>query len=356
MNLDAIKAINPPPELSARIQESSALVGIQDNQGLKTDAIGLWAGTLALAEVGIGSLMHAFRIPLTGTMLSLNQGLFLSRITRLNRERKDAKRLGFEVSSVTALLKSFAPIGKRLTPMLAIASQGLLFSFGVSFFGVNLAGVIIGSMLLAVWGIAQPAILAGVMFSAISEAEQTKIMGAWNKMLGGVEILQNFSVLDGIVILLAVKCTIAGILAMIAWQSEADSPHRFWSKWESLVNRRIQYVPSPNIIETPLKTNLADQMTLALKDLKNPIIWLSIGIMMALSYFMDSELAPAVWMAMRALAGIYTFYLVVRLLPWDRLLNPDNKNTASLRSAILVLKGTQNTDPSHQHTNNSYKA
>jgi hypothetical protein len=115
------------------------------------DQVGTWAGTLALAEVGVGSFLHAAHIPMTGTMLSLNQALFLSRITRLNHDLPGARSLGFEISSVTALLKSFAPVGKRLTPMLAIGVQGLLFTAGTTIFGPTLIGVIAGSMLLAVW-------------------------------------------------------------------------------------------------------------------------------------------------------------------------------------------------------------
>ena len=93
----------------------------------RAELIGLWAATLSIAEVGVGSFMHAFHIPLTGTFLSLNQAAFLTRLTKLNQHRDDARGLAFDVSTVTALIKSFSPIGKRLTPMLAISVQGLLF-------------------------------------------------------------------------------------------------------------------------------------------------------------------------------------------------------------------------------------
>lgn len=314
----------------------------------RADAVGLWAGTLALAEVGVGSLLHGLHIPFAGTLLSLNQGLFLARITRLNRQLPRTGRLCFEVSSVTALIKSFAPVGKRLTPMLAIASQGLLFSIGVTIFGANIFGVIVGAMLLAVWGVAQPVILAGVMFSAISQAEQTKILSSWTKLISEVPFLNQFSVMQGVLIFLGLKCLLAASLAIIAWQAPTTGSGRgYWSRflatslanWESVINRRIHNITVKTSPTAAGREHWQTEMILAIKDLRSPLIWISIGTMAALYYFIDSDLTPIIWMSMRAIAGVYVFYLVLRLLPWDKLLNPENHNTRALRTALLVLKG-----------------
>ncbi len=322
------------------------------------DQVGTWAGTLALAEVGVGSFLHAAHIPMTGTMLSLNQALFLSRITRLNHDLPGARSLGFEISSVTALLKSFAPVGKRLTPMLAIGVQGLLFTAGTTIFGPTLIGVIAGSMLLAVWGIAQPAILAGVMVATLSETEWQRIQGAWEKLVADVTLLENFSLVTALFILLGAKCLLAGILAILAWNSPVGRPNTLLSRWESFINRRVSAGPTATPrVYGPGKTSLWMNIKLALKDLRHPMVWISAALMGGLSYFLDSAFIDAVWITLRGLAGVFIVYLLLRLLPWDRWLNPENRHARALRSAILVIRGRdEHTDASPRPDASEFKS
>src|SRR6185295_7221686 len=86
-----------------------------------------YATLLSLTEVGLGSVLHAMHIPFTGQLLSLNQIAVLSHATKMHPE----KSAPLTISVVAALLKSLSPIGKRLTPMLALTMQGLLFTFGI---------------------------------------------------------------------------------------------------------------------------------------------------------------------------------------------------------------------------------
>jgi CTP:molybdopterin cytidylyltransferase MocA len=130
-------------------------------QALADDAgIGHDAGVLALVEVGLGSVVHAFHLPGGGHLLSLNQAFFLARSTLRTRMRAAAVR----ISSVVGLLKSLSPAGSRLTPMLAISAQGALFSAGTGAFGANLAGVCVGAALLSVWAFAQPLAVSYLIF------------------------------------------------------------------------------------------------------------------------------------------------------------------------------------------------
>ena len=92
-----------------------------------TEEIGKQIASLALIEVGLGSLLHSLKIPLSGHFLSLNQTAFLSRSSfKLN-----SKKAPLEISLTASILKSLSPAGKKLTPMLAIAAQGLLFYIGI---------------------------------------------------------------------------------------------------------------------------------------------------------------------------------------------------------------------------------
>jgi hypothetical protein len=110
---------------------------------------------LALTEIGLGSLLHNFKIPFSGHFLSLNQVFILSRATIESKNRS----AGAEISGVVAILKTLSPMGKKLTPMLAISMQGVLFSLGTLVFGVNFIGVIVGAILSSLWAFIQPLLL-----------------------------------------------------------------------------------------------------------------------------------------------------------------------------------------------------
>ena len=322
-----------------------------ENDSKHAESVGLWAGTLSVTELGLGSLLHALHVPLTGSLLSLNQGLFLSRITRINslqtNDKQHGKTLPFEISSVTAILKSLSPVGKRLTPMLAIAAQGSLFTAGTVLLGPNLFGVLVGSLLLSMWAVAQPALLAGIMFKALSGTEQTKIVGAWHKMLSGIDYFSSFSIADAVLVFLSIKFVIAGALACFAWYSPVNRPDSMWAKLE----RRFIVSFNRNIISSRLETteveanSILQSMRLAANDFKNPMLWISLALLVGLSYFLDSQWVPAIWIGMRSLAAVYIFYVALRMVPWTKILNSQNKNTAALRAALNVVRQKSDSDP-----------
>jgi hypothetical protein len=123
------------------------------------DKVGGDAAFLATVEVGLGGLLHAFHVPLSGNFLALNQGFFLTRTALESREEPWVSQSPLMVSAVVAVLKTFAPIGKRWTPAIAIFMQGLFFSAGIFCFGVNILGVLLGMTMVGMWTFAQPFIL-----------------------------------------------------------------------------------------------------------------------------------------------------------------------------------------------------
>ncbi|MGZ3697464.1 MAG: hypothetical protein ACXWP5_05125, partial [Bdellovibrionota bacterium] len=67
---------------------------------------GASAATLSAVEVGIGSFCHAFHVPLSGHLLSLNQGFLLSRAVIHAKEHGTRHRfLPSTISNVAATLK-----------------------------------------------------------------------------------------------------------------------------------------------------------------------------------------------------------------------------------------------------------
>lgn len=140
------------------------------------DVASYYAMQLALMEVGLGSFLHAFHIPFSGFLLALNQCYILNRALLLPHAHSPSSRfLPITISNTTAILKTLSPYGKKLTPMLAISMQGLLFNIGTVCFGKNILGRCVGSFLLSLWPMIQPLLLYGIIYSSLLFDMQTSL-------------------------------------------------------------------------------------------------------------------------------------------------------------------------------------
>ena len=111
------------------------LTEIQDSEESivnETNLIAYYATILSTAEFALGSLLHALHIPCSGYLLSLNQIFILTRAASSSVAKRSFS-LPSSISTVVALLKTLAPVGKKLMPMFAITMQGILFSTGLFF-------------------------------------------------------------------------------------------------------------------------------------------------------------------------------------------------------------------------------
>lgn len=106
-------------------------------------------------ENGLGSFLHFFHVPFAGHALSINQSAILTRLTFITKKKDSA----IIASTNTAILKSLGPIGKKLTPMLAILTQGLLFSLPLHLIGINSFSLMLGIILSSLWAFVQPIII-----------------------------------------------------------------------------------------------------------------------------------------------------------------------------------------------------
>jgi hypothetical protein len=314
----------------------------------RAEVVGLWAGTLAATEVGLGSILHGLHVPLAGSMLSLNQAAFLTRATRTACNYQTARTLPFEISSITAVLKSFSPIGKKLTPMLAITAQGALFTIGTFICGANLLGVMLGAVLLATWGIVQPLALAGLMFSALSDGERHKIVLSWHKLTAELPFLNSENIMTALGCFLLLKSVLALGIAVATWKL----PNKENYTWFSHLVRRLTIAsvakgPLPilsvpdYLTPTPPKSFKEKPLIQALRDLRNPFVLSSIAILTALALLVDSDLVATFWIALRAIGAAYVTYLILRWLPWERILSGDSASQNALRAAIRQLQALQ---------------
>jgi hypothetical protein len=116
------------------------------------------AFVISVVEIALGSLIHGIKIPLGGHFLSMMQILFLVRFRKHNPDSRWTSES--EISIAAALFKSLSPMGKKLTPMLALTAQGFIFSTTRALFRSDYFAAALGS----VWGFVQPLFMAYLIF------------------------------------------------------------------------------------------------------------------------------------------------------------------------------------------------
>lgn len=269
----------------------------------RVQLVGKYAASLALVEVALGSLLHSFRVPLSGTFLSLNQGLFLSRAAIEAKHLPGAKRLPYLVSNVTAVLKSLAPAGKKLGPMLSLSMQGLLFTAGVQSFGINFAGLAAGMALLSLWTFLQPVITYYLFFGS-------ELIAAFHYLFEktlpyhGLALRDLAWILAGAVLL---KVAAAVGLAAFVWKKGGDV---------RLQERLLEFARRSGV--KPLEKKKGSPFWLALKDLFHPLFLISFAATALFLFY--SQRGENAWILLRPLAVGFLFFYFSRTLRFRAML------------------------------------
>jgi hypothetical protein len=299
--------------------------------------VGFYAGTLGIAEVGLGSLLHGMKIPLSGTFLSINQALFLTRVIKLNRSAGDARILPLRVSNIAALLKSLSPAGKKLLPMLAIAAQGLLFSFSTFVFGANVIGAVVGGALLALWGVLQPvAILFLVYGLALGEEQLQRLFAYYSRLLQDVVALTPDLLWRMVFLFAGTKMLVAAAVCLAGWRANVDEQHLVS---ERLIKLGLAGLPKRYEGADQSATSLGDASFGALRDLMRPLFLVPLFMTGVFFWFAEHEWAPVLWGMLRPVAAGYLIFLAIRLFPVDRWIVRMGWGGGALAAAIAVVKG-----------------
>lgn len=140
------------PEALAKLQR------ICDDFGEWT-RIGLFGGASGMIEAGLGTALHAARVPLRSTFLSALQGAMM---VFAGFGLRQPGRVMW-VSFISSGLKALSPTGSRLRPMLAIFVQGLLFGSTVQVLGWNAFAIGIGGLFMGLWATLQNFLLSYFM-------------------------------------------------------------------------------------------------------------------------------------------------------------------------------------------------
>lgn len=274
----------------------------------KIEIVGHYGATLSLIEIGLGSLLHAFKVPFSGILLSLNQGFILCRAAILSRDIPQNLWTTYSISNVAAVLKSLSPAGKKLGPMLSLSMQGLLFNIGILIFGTNPVGLCVGMALLSVWTFLQPLVTYYLFFG--------------NELINAVEYLYKKtlpyhglkaeSLLWIFLGLVVTKMLAAVVLAIVAWRTQGETIYGK-NYEEGLI--KLAREKGTKISDDRKKGNAA---WLAFKDLFRPLFLVSLVTTGAFLYFSQHDYAQIGWYLLRPLAIGFIFFYISRTLTLDR--------------------------------------
>jgi len=283
--------------------------------------IGSYSAVLSLTEVGLGSLLHAFHIPLTGHFLSLNQGFILIHANK-NHEHHSTT-----ISNVAAILKSLSPAGKRLTPMLAISAQGYLFSVGVLLLGSNPAGYFLGMTLLSLWAFLQPVLIYLFVFGGGLIASYQFLLENLNKQLRIKPEYLLALLLGGVAIKIFLAWAIVGATYLIS-----DKKQQEWL-------RRVEGAG----IKSSQKLEQKSGLSKGIKSLFQPFFLISLAVTVMFFWFSENKGAPTFWIVARPVAVMFLIHFGFQFLPvevWAKKLTLNSSSTfaCGLAFAISVLK------------------
>lgn len=252
------------------------------------EQIGIHATALSVAEVGLGSIMHALHIPFAGFLLSLNQIFLLTRsLSQVSIGSRTSSP--FSISASAALIKCLAPIGKKLTPMLAICIQGMLYNLGILCFGNTLLGRLTGGVLSSTWGFLQPLLLYWLLFGP-----------------SFFQAIEKLAWVEGLFYGLVVGKAITAFLIVLF------TPFLPTSKFEQYLHKLSSITQSKHL--SPVLKHPVKQ---AFNDLFKPLFLVSLVITVMFLYFSQGMSKILIWGIIRPLGAGFLCFFLMRMLPFE---------------------------------------
>lgn len=274
----------------------------------RVEILGKYSAMLSVIEVALGSLLHALHVPFAGNFLSLNQGYLLCRASLEARERGTAP-VGYGVSNVAAVLKSLAPAGKKLGPMLSLSMQGLLFAVGEALFGANVVGLGLGMALLSLWTFLQP-LITYYLFFGNELWKALHYLFEKSVPYTGLSLRDLGLILAGVVL---VKMAAAVGLAWLACRSSGKGELTAFQ--DKLLGLAKEKGASPLEGEAPTRLGA---LRLAVRDLFRPLFLISLAITAFFLAFSQHSHGERFWILLRPLAIGFLFFYFSRTLTLDR--------------------------------------
>jgi hypothetical protein len=299
-------------------------VDVQIESSKEDGIITLYSSLLSVAEIGLGSILHALHIPFRGHFLSLNQTFLLTRALQCVPS-KERTFIPLYISSIAASVKALAPVGKKLTPMLAIAAQGFLYNVGIFLFRNNFVGKMIGATLAALWGFLQPFLIYYLIFG------QSLIQSL-------LHFNERFT--KGLFLIFVASCVglkilfVLGILLLTPRLSESSI-----ERYMQLLSRAAEKVEKKRSAKVVKERKILFLLRQSLKDICRPLFLLSLFLTTLFLYFAHSSPKWIVWGIVRPIAVGFIFYFILRLVSVKKIIQfikrKVNGSTRSIRDTPL---------------------
>jgi hypothetical protein len=287
----------------------------------KEKEISHFVAILSIAEIGLGSFLHGLRLPLSGQILSLNQIFILCRAS-IKIRSKDAPG---QISTTSALLKSLAPAGKKLTPMLAISVQGHLFGLGLMILGNNILGRCFGAVLSSLWAYIQPLCLYLILFGK----DLIFMSEYFLKKLGKVVDVEQSNLLLILSSFVLLKVGLALVSTFLAHLLKSTTLEKIdnWTLDKS--KAVIPKIPKRN----------ASNAKLAFYDTFNPLFIFSLILSLVFFIFAKSSYVDIIWIILRPISLGYVIFYLLRAYPIDKTIDKmkDGKYKTILKSSLEAV-------------------
>jgi hypothetical protein len=284
------------------------------------EIVGEGAAVLSLIEIGLGGVLHTFHIPLAGQALSLNQGFLLTRYSRAAEHTSADPFVSSRISTTAAILKSLSPAGKKLTPMLAIQTQGLLFNFGTITFGRNAFGYCFGMILLSLWAYVQPLLIYVLIYG---------------KTFFDILNTSPFLVWTGVAFVL-IKCILGIGLVALAYLLPEEIFQKYRSYLIAKAQKKIPTLSSAPSANLSRATHL-QSLKGALHDLMRLPFLISLIITAGFFIYSESSHSTIIWGLLRPIAVAFIIFYLVRIFPVEKWFSAES-NSSFVKSARLTIE------------------
>lgn len=263
-----------------------------------TKTIGKFAATLSLTEIGLGSLLHGLSLPFAGQFLSINQIAIMGRASF----QTNSKTAALKISLISSILKSLSPAGKKLTPMLAILSQGFLYSLALSLFGLNYAGVFMAVALSSSWAFLQPVILIYVLFGKAF----LEVIKYFTRDFSFIKNIDPMMILWLVLATFLIKFVMAFVISVKIIRMPEEEFLNLQNKLTVNMKQKSKKI-------------YQNQLLNALMDLCQPLFLFSFLLTAVFLFQSQGNNVQFIWMLLRPLAiGLLLFY-VIRVYPVENL-------------------------------------
>lgn len=252
---------------------------------------------LSTIEIIVGSIGHGFKIPLTGFFLSLNQLYFLA--NALNKDHLPRSSI-FEISGITAALKSLSVAGQKIGPMFSIMTQGVLFYLGTLLLGTGLAGQLLGAVIMALWSFIQSLFTYVVVFGF----DYIGMLNYLNEKL----VFKNFALGHYLILTVAFAVMIKVILGVSLVLLSYFKKQEMVFFQASLLNKfKSQLSLQPENGHPKMAPWKG-----AFKDMAKPFFILNVAIMVFFFYQLEQSAGSMIWPIIRSLGIAYLLFYIVR--------------------------------------------